>query len=46
MAKFWLILFLLMVLCILGGGIYLMNADIPAPTERVEKPLADDMFPK
>ena len=46
MAKLWLSLIILILLSIVGAGIYLMTADIPAPTERVEKTLPDDMFPK
>lgn len=46
MAKLWLFLILLIVLGVVGGGIYLMTADIPAPSERVEKTLPDDMFPQ
>lgn len=46
MGKFALFLFLLLVV---GGGagvVYLMNWDIPAPVERTEKVLPDDMFPR
>lgn len=46
MGKFALFLFILLVV---GGGagvIYLMNWDIPAPVERTEKVLPDDMFPQ
>jgi hypothetical protein len=46
MAKIWLFLILLIVLGIVGAGIYLITADIPAPSERVEKTLSDDMFPQ
>lgn len=46
MAKIWLFLILLIVLGIVGTGIYLTTADIPAPSERVEKTLSDDMFPQ
>ncbi|MCC3861814.1 hypothetical protein [Pseudemcibacter aquimaris] len=45
MAKLWLVLIILIVVGIVGAGIYLMTADIPAPSERVEKTLPDDMFP-
>lgn len=45
MAKLWLSLIILILLCIVGAGIYLMTADIPAPSERVEKTLPDDTFP-
>lgn len=46
MAKVWLFLIMLILLCVAGAGIYLMTADIPAPSQRVEKTLANDMFPK
>ena len=46
MAKIWLFLILLILLGIVGAGIYLITADIPAPSERVEKTLSDDMFPR
>jgi hypothetical protein len=46
MAKIWLFLILLILLGIVGAGIYLITADIPAPSERVEKTLSDDMFPQ
>ena len=45
MAKLWLSLIILILLAIVGAGIYLMTADIPAPTQRVEKTLPDDTFP-
>ena len=45
MAKLWLSLIILIILTIVGASIYLMTADIPAPTERVEKTLPDDSFP-
>ncbi|MDG1708251.1 MAG: hypothetical protein P8H03_05780 [Emcibacteraceae bacterium] len=46
MAKLWLFLILLIILGVIGTGIYLMTADIPAPSERVEKTLPNDMFPE
>jgi len=46
MSKIWLFLILLILLGIVGAGIYLITADIPAPSERVEKTLSDDMFPQ
>jgi len=45
MAKLWLSPIILIVVTIVGAGIYLMTADIPAPSERVEKTLPDDAFP-
>ena len=46
MAKLWLSLIVLIFIGVVGAGIYLMTADIPAPSERVEKTLSDDMFPQ
>ena len=46
MAKIWLFLIILIVIGLVGADIYLMTADIPAPSERVEKTLPDDMFPQ
>jgi hypothetical protein len=46
MAKIWLFLIILIVLGLVGAGIYLMTADIAAPSKRVEKTLPDDMFPQ
>lgn len=45
MAKIWLILIIAIVVTIIGAGIYLMTADIPAPTQTIEKTLPDDAFP-
>ncbi len=45
MAKLWLILIIAIIVTIIGAGIYLMTADIPAPTQRIEKTLPDDAFP-
>jgi hypothetical protein len=45
MAKLWLILIIAIIVSIIGAGIYLMTADIPAPTQRIEKTLPDDAFP-
>lgn len=45
MAKLWLILIIAIIVTIIGAGIYLMTADIPAPTQQVEKTLPDDAFP-
>lgn len=45
MGKFWQVVFLLL---LIGGGaglVFLMNWDIPAPAQKVEKVLPDDMFP-
>jgi len=45
MAKLWFFLIILILISIVGTGIYLMTADIPAPSERVERTLPDDAFP-
>ncbi len=31
---------------VVGGGVFLATWDIPAPSERVEKVLPDDRFPR
>jgi len=36
----------LLVAVIVGGGAFLATWDIPAPSERVTKPLPDDRFPR
>tara|TARA_B100001540_G_scaffold315805_1_gene343974 strand:- start:883 stop:1023 length:141 start_codon:yes stop_codon:yes gene_type:complete len=46
MSKFWLILFLLTLGGVLGGAVFLMNWDIPAPTQRVETIIDNDRFPR
>ncbi len=45
MSKFWLAVFVLLLILLGGGLVYLMNWDIPAPSHKVEKTLPDDMFP-
>lgn len=37
---------MLILLLMAGGAVYLMTADIKAPSEHVEKTLPNDMFPK
>jgi hypothetical protein len=46
MARFWLVVIVLLLLVLAGGAIYLMVADIPAPTQNVEKVLPGEMFPE
>lgn len=46
MARFWLFVIVLLLLALAGGAIYLMVADIPAPTQSVEKELPGEMFPE
>lgn len=38
--------FLLIVLAVAGGGMFLATWEIPAPTNNVEKVLPDDKFPR
>jgi hypothetical protein len=35
-----------LVAIVIGGGVFLSTWDIPAPSERVEKVLPDDRFPR
>ena len=46
MRNILLILLAALVLVFVGGGIYLLMADIPAPTQRVEKTIDDTRFPE
>jgi small neutral amino acid transporter SnatA (MarC family) len=46
MGKFWLVIFAILFIGIGAGVIFLMTWDIPAPQERTEKVLPDDMFPR
>lgn len=39
-------LILLVLVILLGGGVYLAFWDIPAPSGLVEKTISDDRFPK
>lgn len=45
MSKLTQILFALAALLIVGGGLFLMTWDIPAPSEKVSKTLSNDRFP-
>lgn len=40
------ILLVLVLLALVGGGIFLATFDLPAPTARVEKVIADDRLPR
>ena len=40
------IIILLLMTVVVGGGVFLATWDIPAPSERVEKVLPDDRFPR
>lgn len=39
-----LVLFILFLLVIGGGAVFLMTYDIPAPTEQIEKVIPNDRF--
>ncbi|MEE8332993.1 MAG: hypothetical protein V3R85_04025 [Alphaproteobacteria bacterium] len=39
-------LIILVLVILLGGGVYLAFWDIPAPSAIVEKTISDDRFPK
>jgi len=45
MTKLTQILLALAALLIVGGGLFLMTWDIPAPSEKVSKTLSNDRFP-
>lgn len=40
------LIFLIVVLIIVGGGVFLATWDIPAPSRTIEKELPDERFPK
>lgn len=40
------ILLVVVLLVLVGGGVFLASFDLPAPTARVEKVIADDRLPK
>ncbi|VAX08722.1 hypothetical protein MNBD_ALPHA03-259 [hydrothermal vent metagenome] len=46
MGKFWFVIIILILLAILGGGLYLMTVEIDPPRNQVEKILSDDRFPQ
>ena len=46
MNRFLLILVALIILVLVGGTVFLMVWDIPAPTARVEKVIPDARFPR
>lgn len=45
MSKLTRILLLVGALVVVGGGIFLLTWDIPAPSEEVTKTLSNDRFP-
>jgi hypothetical protein len=46
MAKFVMVVVALVLLVLVGGGVYLAFWDIPAPKTPVEKVLPNDRFPR
>lgn len=40
------ILLVLVLLVLVGGGVFLASFDLPAPKARVEKVIADDRLPR
>jgi hypothetical protein len=46
MGRLWLVIFVLLLLVIGGGAVFLLFWDIPAPSQKVEKVLPDDAFPE
>lgn len=40
------IVFLLLVVMVVGGAVFLATWDIPAPITEIEKELPDDRFPR
>lgn len=46
MGKLTGILVALVLLAVIGGGVFLATFDLPAPKARVEKVISDDRFPR
>lgn len=46
MLRFSVILFLLVAGAVVGGSLFLANADIAPPAQEIEKVLPDDRFPR
>jgi len=46
MKNFSRLIFLMVVLLVGAGGVFLATWDIPAPTQTIEKELPDDRFPR
>jgi hypothetical protein len=44
MSKLVRVLLALLILALVGGAIFLITWDIPAPTGRIEKPIPNDRF--
>ena len=46
MKKVALIALAILLLVIIGGGVFLASWNIPAPAQKIEKPVPDDKMPK
>ncbi|WP_173380463.1 hypothetical protein [Azospirillum sp. B510] len=46
MSRFLSILFVLLLLVVVGGTVFLASWDLPAPSKTVEKVLPDERFPR
>ncbi len=46
MRKFLFIVLSLLAVAIGGGGVFLASWNIPAPAQKIEKPVPDDKMPK
>lgn len=46
MSKAPYIVVIILLLAVFGGAVFLVTWDIPPPSERVEKVLSDDRFPR
>jgi hypothetical protein len=46
MSKVPYIVLIIMLLAVIGGAVFLATWDIPPPSERVEKVLPDERFPR
>jgi len=40
------LVFILVLLIVVGGGVFLVTWDIPAPSRTIERDLPDDRFPR
>ncbi len=46
MKKFVLIVVAVVLVAVIGGGVFLATWTIPAPADKIERPVADDRMPK
>lgn len=44
--RFSLVIFVLLLLFVGGGAVFLMTYDIPAPSQQIEKVIPNDRFPR